>query len=444
MYQKVKNYCEKNKLVQTGDRIVVGVSGGADSVCLLDLLCRMKESYQLTITAVHVHHGLRGASADEDEVFTKKLCEKLEVPLYCFHEEVKKRAEQEKISLEEAGRNCRYERLEEVRQTTNSTKIAVAHHANDQAETVLFHLVRGSGIEGLAGIRPIRGNIIRPMLCVTKKEVLQYLSERKLSYRIDESNDDLVYTRNQIRHTWIPMLEEMNPLAVQKIAKTASLVLSASSYLHSQCEKVYREVVTWQEMIGQCQIDRQALQKEHDFIQTEVLKMAFAQVACKKEDMSARHIESLQALLKANTGKKLSLPEKVTAWTEYNHLILQREKEEDIADVDYELLELGVYELPEFGATLYLEVRNVQDNKIISKDIYKKMFDYDKIKGDLHIRNRKKNDTVRLKEDGGRKSLKKYMIDEKIPQKDRKKYLFWQIGKMCCGSSVIEWEQVIK
>lgn len=421
MYQKVKNYCRKYHILEQGDRIVVGVSGGADSVCLLDMLCRMRDSDNLTIMAVHVHHGLRGNEADKDEIFTQQLCKQLEVPLFCFHEEVAERAKEEKMSLEEAGRKCRYERFEEIRQKTKSTKIAVAHHANDQAETVLFHLVRGSGIDGLAGILPVRERIIRPILCLTRKEVMDYLQERELSYRIDESNADLVYTRNKIRHQWIPMLEKMNPAVVQRIAKTASVIASATNYLHYQRDKVYRDVVIQTKMSRQIKINREVLRQEHSFMQAEVLRLAFAEVAGKKEDINAVHIEALQELLAADTGKKLSLPEKVTAWNEYEWLFLQKEVREKSVDFDYEFLEMGVYELSELGAKLYLEVINVQDNKIILKDTYKKMFDYDKIKGNLHIRNRESKDSLLLKETGGRKSLKRYMIDEKIPQKERDK-----------------------
>ena len=170
MYHRVKKFCKQHHMFAKGSKIIVGVSGGPDSICLLDMLCRMREEEQITIIAVHIHHGIRGHTADRDEAFTKEFCQQKKVACYCFHETVEERAKKEKISIEEAGRLCRYERMEQVRVATKSDVIAVAHHENDQAETVLFHLVRGSGLEGLCGMLPKWDRIIRPLLCITREE----------------------------------------------------------------------------------------------------------------------------------------------------------------------------------------------------------------------------------------------------------------------------------
>ena len=191
MYKKIKQYCEKYSMLEQDSRVVVGISGGPDSVCLLDFLYELKKERNLSIYAVHVHHGLREKTADQDERFTRELCKRYNIPYYCFYENVKERAIREKRSVEEAGRLCRYERMEQVRKETKSGYIAVAHHANDQAETVLFHLIRGSGVEGLKGMLPKRAHIIRPFLNVTKQEILEQLQIRM------DSNDGTSESRSR-------------------------------------------------------------------------------------------------------------------------------------------------------------------------------------------------------------------------------------------------------
>ena len=211
--------------------LVAGLSGGADSVCLVAVLKEIIEKEQLDIRllAVHVNHGIRGTEAERDEQFAKQLCRQLSVEYISRRVDVPSVAHQEKLSEEEA------------------VKIAVAHHQNDQAETVLMNLVRGSSLRGICGIRPVRDNIIRPLLCVSRAQIEEYLTLQGLSYVTDSTNEELVYTRNKIRRELIPYLEKnLNPNAVQKLTELADSVLQAEEYIEQQAAGLYEKAVILQ------------------------------------------------------------------------------------------------------------------------------------------------------------------------------------------------------
>ena len=186
--QKVLGFIRKNHMTDHGDGVLAAVSGGADSVCLLLLLHEMAAELGIKVFAFHMNHGIRGAEADRDERFVAELCERLNVPLTVVHEKVEEYAAEHGLSGEEAGRILRYQHLGETAKQYKCTKIAVAHHEDDDAETVLLNLFRGSGLAGLSGIRPVRENIIRPLLCVSRKEIEEYLKERELSWCEDSTN----------------------------------------------------------------------------------------------------------------------------------------------------------------------------------------------------------------------------------------------------------------
>ena len=215
LLQKVTEYNKKYSMLQKGDSVLVGLSGGADSVCLLYILKELAEKLHFSVYALHVNHGIRGMEADADEQFAANLCNKLEVPFVSIKEDILDYAEKNRVSLEEGGRIVRYAAFERMKQEWGCTKIALAHHANDSAETMLFHLFRGGKLGGLAGIPPVREHIIRPLLCCNRKEIEGWLEERNISYCTDVSNFSEEYTRNKIRHRILAYAEEeINPKAV--------------------------------------------------------------------------------------------------------------------------------------------------------------------------------------------------------------------------------------
>ena len=188
MIQKILKFITENDMLKANDRVIVGVSGGADSVCLLFTLMEIRREIPLTLAAVHVEHGIRGEDAKEDARYVQRLCQEYDIPFrkYCYR--VAEIARERKQSVEEAGRELRYQAFEEACREYHANKIAVAHHMDDDAETVLLNLFRGSGLKGLAGIPAVRGKIIRPLLCVSRQEIEQYLTEHGIAYRTDATN----------------------------------------------------------------------------------------------------------------------------------------------------------------------------------------------------------------------------------------------------------------
>ena len=233
---EIKRYIEANQLIRPGDGVVVGLSGGPDSVFLLYALHTLQARMGFTLRAVHVHHGIRGAEADRDEAFSEKLCAKLDIPFQAVHVAAPAYAAQHGLSLEEAARILRYEALEAARQQLTQAPaawIAVAHHLDDQAETVLHNLVRGAGLRGLAGMENRRNHVIRPLLSIKREDILKWLKQYDIPYVTDSTNADPHYTRNRIRSTVLPELREINPEASAHIAHSAALLREADAYFHA-------------------------------------------------------------------------------------------------------------------------------------------------------------------------------------------------------------------
>ena len=219
MKKKILEFIRKYQMIRPGDSVCVGFSGGADSVCLLELLYELREELSIRLEAVHVNHNLRGRESDGDQDFAEEFCRKRGIPLHLYSFEVKKMAGNLGCGLEEAGRQARRNAYGDCVRRLGGARIALAHHQNDLAETLLFHLSRGTSLEGMAALRPVRGQVIRPLLCVSRKEIKEELRRRGLSWRTDSSNLTDDYTRNCIRHQVIPVLEErVNRKAAAHIA----------------------------------------------------------------------------------------------------------------------------------------------------------------------------------------------------------------------------------
>ena len=200
MYRKVREYIKTWQMLGREDKVIAGISGGADSICLLFMLLELKEEMEFRIAAVHIHHGLRNETADRDEAYVRSVCGKENVELFVYHEDVKQYAKERGLTKEEAGREVRRRCFLEVLREQGGTHIATAHHKNDNAETVLWNLCRGTGLKGMGGISPKNGVWIRPLLCLERKEIESYLEKGGISYCTDETNLEDAYTRNRIRN----------------------------------------------------------------------------------------------------------------------------------------------------------------------------------------------------------------------------------------------------
>ncbi|MBQ7636234.1 MAG: tRNA lysidine(34) synthetase TilS, partial [Lachnospiraceae bacterium] len=241
--KKIIDFCREKKLLDSGDGVLMGLSGGADSVCLLFMLNSLREEMELTIRAIHINHGIRGEEADRDEAFCKAFCEKLKVPFEAVHADIPALAKEEGLGLEEAGRKFRYDIFKERAKALGLNKIAVAHHMNDSAETMLFQMVRGSRLNGLSGIRPQNDNIIRPLLCVTREEIEEVLAENGLEYVTDSTNLSSDYTRNYLRNEILPALEKLRPNACRHMAETAAYLARVADFMEKRAEEIYARAV---------------------------------------------------------------------------------------------------------------------------------------------------------------------------------------------------------
>jgi len=244
LIDKVDAYIEKYQMIKDGDSVVAGISGGPDSVCLFFVLLMLQEQKAFSLTAVHINHGLRGADADADERFVVELCEKYQVPLEIFRVDLELIAGKRKQSLEEAGREVRREAFQSVLEKYGGNRIALAHHQNDNAETLLWNLARGTGLHGMCGIRPVNGVWIRPLLCLERREIEQFLEEQGQNYCIDQTNLETAYTRNKLRHQVLPILEnEVNLAAIRHMNETMEQMCMLREFAEEETKKAVQKCV---------------------------------------------------------------------------------------------------------------------------------------------------------------------------------------------------------
>ena len=243
MIEKLEEYIIKNKLIDVNDKIVIGVSGGPDSLCLLYLLNELKEKYNLTLIVAHINHMIR-QEADFEENFVKETSNKLGLTFYSKKVDVLKEASEYKKSTEEYARKVRYDFFEEIFNKENANKIVVAHNQNDNVETILMNIVRGTGLDGLLGIEVKTKNIIRPLLCVTRDEIEQYCKEKNLTPMIDKTNFETIYTRNKMRNIIIPNLKEINPNILNVVTRMSTILKDEDNVIDSIAKEKYDLVVS--------------------------------------------------------------------------------------------------------------------------------------------------------------------------------------------------------
>ena len=431
--QKIYNYIQSEQLLEPGDRIIVGVSGGADSVCLLHVLAELSGACKLAsdgLFVVHVHHMIREQEADRDAAFTKALCEQFGVGYREYKKDICAYAKENGMSVEEAGRTYRYQCFAETAEELGFTKIAVAHNQDDMAETVLFHIMRGSGLKGLAGISAKRENIIRPLLCVPRAEIEAYLREKKQDYCQDSTNESLLYTRNKIRHVILPCMREINGQAVAHICQIAKDAEESYNYIHDQAvaqcapqelEDAFGKRVT---------LSVSELFKSGPVLQEHIVSEAIGQIAQNRKGITRKHIQSVVDLLYQDTGSAVQLPYGIVARRNYGELILS-DKTETVQDYYVPIQATGVYDILDMGK-LSVTVMPYADVCEVPKKDYTKLLDYGKIKGNLCIRTPENGDYIVIDTDENTKKISRVFIDAKI---DRAQRANWPV--LACGNEVI-------
>ncbi|OQX52625.1 MAG: tRNA lysidine(34) synthetase TilS [Candidatus Omnitrophica bacterium 4484_213] len=336
---KVKNTIKKYNLFSENDKVIVAVSGGADSVALLFLLFSLKEEYNLELFVAHFNHQIRGEEAEADVLFVRRIAQQLTLPFIVKKRDVPAYAKRRKLSLEEAARDLRYKFLEEAAKKKGATKIALGHNKDDQIETVLMRLLRGGGSQGLGGMSPKRiiangANIVRPLIETSRKEILDFLKQKKIKFREDSSNRETVYLRNRVRHRLLPYLERYNPRIGQILFNTAENLREENEYLEEIAKKAFsqvsqppttfskgsrqgRKVVGGKKVI----LSLNKLTRFHLAIQKRLLRLAIKEAKGDTRQIAYQHWQSLNGLI--NKNKKnlfLDLPQ-LRIQKEYDRIV---------------------------------------------------------------------------------------------------------------------------
>ena len=310
MEEKVLKTIQKYKLIESGDKIIVAVSGGPDSMCLLDVLRKLKEKLKIEIVVAHVNHSIR-EEADSETLYIKEYCKKHNIEIYIKKENVIELAKKDKIGLEEEGRKVRYNFFDEVLEKTKSNKIAIAHNMNDKAETVLMNIIRGSGALGLKGIEAKRDNkYIRPLIETERYEIEEYCKRNCLNPKHDKSNDDNTYTRNRVRNVLIPFLKEnFNPNIIKGINKLSIIMTEEQNYLEKIVNNIYNDVKI-QEKEKSIILDLKKFNSEDIFIRKKLLLLAINKLFNTTKNIEKIHIDDIIKLCERNIGNKYLTPNK--------------------------------------------------------------------------------------------------------------------------------------
>ena len=405
LYETVEKYIKEEHMIKGSEKILVGLSGGADSVCLLYVLRKLTGSDKKRICACHIEHGIRGENSKKDEEFVRRLCKEWDTELYVKNFDVPSLAKKWGMGLEEAGRRVRYEAFEEISKKAGCEEIALAHHADDNAETVIFNLVRGTGLYGLCGIPPVRDKFIRPLLCVRKQDIIRALDSINRDFCVDESNEDTSYSRNLVRHKILPVLEQLNTNAVMHMQKSSEILRQTGEYLTDtgryelmKCADISKERVI---------IPVKAIKDLPKAIAYHMIRQALSHLTGSMKDIGYVHTESIYELTKARTGASVDLPFGISADRLYDDIRLYNksfcgEKKEYELKADF-LKKISKAELEE---------------KIHEKNPYTKIIDCDKIQVGLSLRNKKDGDRIAIG-GGVYKKLSRIFIDEKIPPEER-------------------------
>jgi tRNA(Ile)-lysidine synthase len=390
---KIKKFISERDLLSPGDKIILGFSGGADSVALFKILKELGADF----IAVHVNHNLR-ENAARDENFARDFCARQNARLIVESAKISEYAARKKISTEEAGRELRYFYFNKAARETGANKIAAAHNQNDAVETMLMNFMRGAGLKGLSGIPAKNKNVIRPLLCAPKSEIIKFAGE----FVSDETNDMPIFTRNKVRLELIPYIEKnFNPNIIKSLAELSTIYKDEDIFLDSiasgYCVEKNSSII----------IDISNLNNAHAAIKRRVVKKALEAFG----SPSAKNIDDILNLNRS--GKKVYLRNNLTAAREFDTLVIRKSIKPK--DFEYDLTAGKPAFIPELEKYILISDTLPVDNKF--KNVYTKLYFYDDAPNGLKVRNRRPGDRIRLA--GGTKKLKKVFIDDKIPVSTR-------------------------
>ena len=409
LLERVNATIKKYSMLKAKNRVVVGVSGGPDSICLLHTLNRLKDEYNIKLFAFHLNHKLRGKESDWDEKFVKRFCQRLKIPGYNKRVAVARHAIQKKLSLEQAAREVRYQALEKERNRLKCDKIALGHNANDNIETVLINLVRGAGLVGLCGIPPIRDRIIRPLIETDRNTIIEYLASNRIGYRIDSTNIDPKIPRNFLRTEVVPKLEKLNPGLSETIVKTSAILRAEENYLNALTREIIEKIVIKRSKTG-ISLDNTMLLSYNLALRRRVLKFLMPALGYDK-------IEQILAMTEKKTVGTIMLSKNLIANKEYDKIYLGRRVVKSIN----RLIPVPIgksLKINDMAVEIETSLKRSAYLKWATKDSHTEIFDYDKLTPPFYLRYRQPGDRF-TPFGGSEKKLKEVLIDDKIPVRIR-------------------------
>ena len=414
---KAKETIAKHSMISAGDRILVGLSGGADSVCLLTILLRIKDDLGIEISAAYIDHGFRPDETPNEIEFCSRFCSARSIDFSTQKIDVKAFAESEGLNKQEVARKLRYNALQDIAAATAANKIALAHNADDQAETLLMHLVRGSGPLGLSGIPPVRGRIIRPLIETERSDIEKYLRHEGIEYVTDSSNLKNDYLRNRLRHFIIPSLKNINRDFVQAVLRTTNIIRDEERYFDILVTKTLMKLIS-RKSDTLIELFLSPMEYMDTVLLRRVLRRALAETKGLR-GLGLDHIEDMIKLIKSGrSGDRIYLPNSIRAIKAYATLVMTSEIPVKLSD--YIISDPGEVVLKEASMVMRLSVRErdpeIDDLGDGRKIVY---LDADKLAFPLQVRPRRSGDYFYPLGLGNRKKIQDYFVDEKIPRDER-------------------------
>ncbi len=437
LIKEVKKTIEKYGMLIQGDKVLVAVSGGPDSVALLYLLSDLSSELALSLVVAHLNHGLRGEESLKEANFVKELSGKLDLPIELSSIDLPALKRSWRLNVQEAARRARYQFFEEAARKWDTQRIAIGHNADDQAETVLMRMLRGAGTKGLGGIPPVRGKYIRPLIEIPRDRILKFLEEKKVPFILDSSNLKTSYLRNKIRLKLLPELErEYNPEIRKNLLRIARILQEEEVTLESAVNEAWKTVCKSQ-LGDQVTFDLPSFINQPLSLQYRLLRRAIEVVSGTLWGIDFDHIESLIKLAGGKSpNKAINLPRGLLAERSYRELIIRKGTLQKAMDFQYTLKVPGTTRLKEISQEL--QTRIITDRKEVSfsKDENRAYFDYQRLELPLLVRNFREGDCFQPLGMEGMKKIKDYFIDKKLPRRMRNRIpllvsnnkIIWVVG----------------
>ncbi len=433
---QAENAIKKYNMIEMNDKIVVGVSGGPDSMCMLHILLQFKEKYNLSIYGAHLNHQFRGEEADKDARYVKDICRDWGIPFFLKVFDVPAYARESGLSAEDAGRIIRYRLYDEVVNNVGANKIAVAHNLNDHIETIFMNLIRGSGVEGLIGIEAVRDNIIRPLINTDRKDIEEYCDTNCIIPRIDKTNLEPIYGRNKVRLELIPYIEEnLNVNIMNTLNRFSDIVFIENDFLDKESQKAFLDVAKHFDNNIKYSIIK--LSNLHTALKRRVIRIGIEKLSGSLKNIEYKHIEDILSIIDNKTGSAVMLPKGIIAYVSYDNLIIKHNIKEETEKFCYNLEFDKDNFITSMGLSVLVEtvdIKKIAHLKYMPNEVY---IDKEGIKDRLVIRNRNAGDLFSPIGFKGSKKLKSYFIDEKVPREERDsieliadgKEIVWVVGK---------------